>query len=239
MNYFEDIHRNGPISQMIAKLGKLNGQVQEPDPVHGQLIRITVLTAKTLSTYTVPDGINALLVQIQGAGGGGGDVAGAVGNVAAGSGGAGGAYGELFIDGLAASYSYRCGTGGPNGSAGTDTLFGTLDAAAGLAGSSLAAGTTMAGRTGGFGGGTVVNASFAVDGDDGGFAHRFSATYGFSGNGGGSRMGGQTRPRITSGNGFDASGYGAGGGGAFAVNTASAYTGGVGSDGIIIVWEFS
>jgi hypothetical protein len=94
----------------------------------------TVITTVGSGTYTLPAGVQAILVELLGGGGTGGTAqTGSQNTEAAGSGGWGGAYAASLITGPAASYTYTVGAGGaslanggtaPRSNAGGDTVFG-------------------------------------------------------------------------------------------------------------------
>ena len=92
---------------------------------------------------------------------------------------------------------------------------------------------------GGDGGAVSANGDMNAAGSAGGFGHRVDGVVATSGVGAGSHYGGGANARKTSGNGNAAGNYGAGGGGAASIAVPTGYTGGAGSGGVIIVWEYS
>ncbi len=210
-----------------------------------QFIGFKILTASS-GTYTPSYGTRAILVEAQGGGGGGGGATSGAGTIGVGAGGRGGGYCAKYISPVAASYQYsvgQAGSGGGAGASGTnggDTTFGLpviLTAEGGNSGGGGPASTppvfwgsggTSVGATGG-----DVN----VPGQTGNYAFSLSASQGTGGTGAPSRFGRGGAPGYNGNNGGDAAGYGAGGGGACAINSIDR-SGGNGTPGVIVIWEF-
>jgi hypothetical protein len=214
----------------------------------GQLLRAPqVLTSGAGATYTPPTNCRAIYVQMVGGGGGGGGAADAFNMSAFGGGGAGGAYAAKYFLTAGATFTYTIGQGGSGGAnsggqgaVGTQTDFSngstTVSAKPGSGGQGQTAGTSLIAAAGGNG---QVSTGGDVNGMGAPGTHgiRFSGSAGCSGNGGSSAFGGGGVGRVGGGSGNHGFGYGGGGGGGGA--TALSVVGGAGSDGVIIVWEYS
>jgi hypothetical protein len=231
-----DIEQLSLGSNMSLSAGILN-------TVGRTLIGITKFTAS--GTWFKPTGCNAIVVEIVGAGGGGGG-ANTVANLqsGAGGGGASGSYLKLFItSGLGATETVGVGIGGGSvstgtASSGTSSSFGSHGTAdGGLGGDSMIGGTSSSVTAGGQSNAySVASPGTMLIGSRGSHGHhgiRLSGTVAYSGVGGSSVVGG------SSGGGF--LGPGAGGIGTFLLGTGSttAVTGWAGSNGIVIVYEYS
>lgn len=204
----------------------------------------TVYTSGS-GTYTTPNNVQFLIVEVLGGGGGGGGAASASASQigAAGGGGAGG-YARLLITSPAASYSYAVGAGGTAGTAGANgggtggtTTFGaSLQATGGTGGQGGTAVATSSGNTiQGGSGGVGSNGTFNCNGAPGGNAINISGISN-SGVGGSSLYGGGGLARVGTGGGNAATNYGSGGSGATAVNGNQA--GAAGSGGLIVISEY-
>lgn len=205
----------------------------------------TLITTTGSSTYTVPAGVKAILMQLQAGGGGGGGTGTASSTVGLGGGGGAGGYSEIFILAPTATYAVNVGVGGAGGlttpAAGTTGGNTTVTSPAitcngGVGGAFLAVGSTLVPVAGGAGGAvsTGGDINFAGSGGQGGV--RLSGTAALSGSGGASHFGGAAVGLAAAGVGTTAGNYGSGGAGGLSTSTANA--GGAGSQGIIIVWEF-
>ena len=207
-------------------------------------------------TYTVPDGVRAVIFQLQGAGGGGaGAAVTTVGKLAMGGGGGAGAFVQHCVNAseLAVSYDYAVGTGGVGGP--SEPATGARSGARGgdttLLGGDLALAAKGGGgapelrESGGLryflggAGGAASGGGVNIDGQPGGAGAVYGSVdvvLGF-GTGGGSRLGAGG----PSGYGDGKPGNGWGGGGAGAgmmpriIRTAA---GGPGADGALVVTEF-
>lgn len=210
----------------------------------------TYITTGT-TTYNLPAGITAILVEAVGGGGGGGGAGTAGSSAAGGSGGGGGGFARKWITSPVASYACVVGAGGAggtaganNGSAGTDSTFDSPSVCTGVAGAGglgVAAATTgLIGPLGGGGGGGVTG-DLIIAGGGGGYGIRLSGTQAGAGAGGSSGIGaGERRPRDTASPGAGEAGTppGGGGSGGLVINGSAAAAGGAGANGRIIVWEF-
>ncbi|MGR3910007.1 hypothetical protein Q3A80_23480 [Burkholderia sp. SR8] len=227
----------------------LISQGSSADPVFGYptgaLINVQVFTSS--GTYTPTTGTNSIVVEAIGGGGGG---AGAVATAASqnsvgGSGGAGGYAKSRLTSGFsgAAITIGAAGTGGTGaaGSAGGNTTFGaflTANGGGGGGASSISAGGFVAGA-GGVGGtasgGNIISANGQT-----GFTFYVSVTNALTiaGPGPGSIYGGGA-PTPTANAGIAASGRGAGGGGSYNGASSAAQTGGSGTAGIVVVFEYA
>lgn len=201
-----------------------------------------ILTSGT--SWTPPSGVTSGLVTLLGAGGGGGGA----GNLDSRSNGGGGNAGE-FVAGIytfgALPVTYAIGTGGTGGvgfatgTSGGNTIFGSLQANGGSGGNSAIVGDS--GTAPGienlknyFTPGVVFNVMtyLAAQGGNSGYWDT-GLVVGAGGAGGQSMFGAGGGSKLTSGNGFDATGYGSGGGGA--LDGTSDKTGGAGANGLIMI----
>lgn len=220
--------------------------------VSGRLLSVTIVNAGT-TTYTTPAGCTKIRVVGIAGGGGGGGCTGTNSNSAAGGGGGSGSYFEkIFAVTASTGYTVAVGTGGgggsgtgpANGTTGNNTTITvgatTVTANGGLGGIAMAAGTTLGTQAlGGAGGAISTNGDINLAGHAGFPGLRFSSALAVSGNGAPGLFGmGSPSGIITAAAGNNAGGYGAGGGGACSLaNTNRA--GGNGSDGILIIEEYS
>lgn len=211
----------------------------------GGLVSFQVFTSGTGATYTKPAGVTSILVEVVGGGGGGGGSLGAGTGASGGGGGGSGGYARLYVPSSAASYTYTVGAAGTAGTAGTNN--GGSGGTTTFSASSLQA----TGGGGGVGGGNAgvtaalfftggvagvgSNGTFNSSGQPGGYA-TIALGQARSGNGGSSIYGGGAicPSGATAGN--AGSNYGSGGSGGISTTVSSA--GGLGSAGVIVVWEF-
>jgi hypothetical protein len=215
----------------------------------GRLMSIQVFTGSSSGTYTTPANISAIWVRMCGGGGGGGGAAQAASQSAAGGGGGAGSYLEKYITSPSATYAYTVGAGGAGGTAGnnagsngTASTFGTslLTAGRGNGGAGCPASASIQAVTGG-------SAVLSTGGDINGMGaagfpgYTLSITLAISGQGGASVWGQGGGARIAEAAGLPSSATGLiGGGGSGGVCTGTtARAGGPGSDGAIIVFEFT
>ncbi len=212
----------------------------------GQLIGVQTITAGT--TYTPTAGTGRIIVELWGGGGGGGGCNNAAG-CAGGGGGAGGYARYTFTGVVNANYTVAIGGGGAGnsgaaGSAGTNTTFtngATVVTAYGGAGGAYTAGSNgVKFMAGGAGGAVSANGTVNGAGMPGSYGQTNSNTIVNSGFGGSTSLGGGGVGRAsTTGAGNAAvANTGSGGGGAATIATGSAYAGGAGAAGRIIVQEF-
>lgn len=212
----------------------------------GALVNVQVFSAS--GTYTPTSGANKAIVFAIGAGGGGGGgPATGVNQISAGSGGNAGAFGATFIPSALSSQTVTIGGPGvgqigTNGTQGGTTSFGTLLTCPGGLGGALggpstsfvlpspgpsalatASGILLINGAGALGAPSIAisTAAFSVLGGNGA-----SSPWGAGGSG-------------ATTNGFSASGAGAGGGGSGTLPSSSATTGGTGSGGRVVVYEFA
>lgn len=213
----------------------------------GRLKNIIAITAS--GTYTPSTGTTFIVVEGVGGGGGGGGAASASATASVGGGGGAGGYFLGVISSLASSYSVTIGAAGTAGTpsavggTGGTTTFGSFTAPGGSGGQSYASaqsaasGAAQGGATGTGSGGTVgISQSYGSPG--------WWATYGLglSGRGGLSRFGDGGQEVIISASsaqtGVTATGYGAGGGGAYSSGAGYSANGGAGKTGLILVYEY-
>lgn len=224
----------------------------------GRLLNVQRITATGAYTYTPTNGTSFIIIELQGAGAGGGGVAspGTV-NVSLGQGGGGG--GWLWKK-LTANFS---GATGSIGAAGTGGVAGnnagnngnnttfidssgapvTYTASGGLGGAGSAGGVAPVVFRGTFGG-SATNGDINVIGGYSQILFSIANPVAVSGGGGSSHYSSGGIPSGTSvintsfaGN--NSGGKGGGGSGAVAVGTGAAQAGGNGTDGIVIIWEYS
>lgn len=229
--------------------------------INGRLIGIQVITATGAGTYTPTAGTVSIVLELQGGGGGGGGVSqpsGTTSALAGGGGGGGYIRTRLTTNFSGASYVVGAkGTGGTaganNGVDGTSTTFTdtagsptTYTAAGGSKGlgSASQGGNVGFATTGSSAGGTCTNGDIKIPGGASSVAYGLAAGQGLAGVGGDSFLGrgGRGSPIVaanTSNAGTAATGFGGGGSGAVAGGTGTAKAGGDGTDGIIVIWEFS
>ncbi|HAV8889008.1 TPA: hypothetical protein JLE41_002369 [Escherichia coli] len=195
-------------------------------------------------------GVKKIVVEVLGGGGGGGGAQAGTGLTSFGAGAAAGSYAKGLFTDLLSSYVVTIGAGGKggggteNGSPGGTTSLGSLiSASGGNPGQTAAAGTDpyimgSLGSPGTVVGGNVISNPSQ---NTGGFGFRLSAAVCSGGTGSDSIYGrGGDAASSTNRAGRNATGYGAGGGGGRAVSqSGTPYTGGDGSDGIVIIWEFA
>ena len=202
------------------------------------LVSVQTFTATGASTWTKPDGVSRILVQIVGAGGGGGGATESSG-AGAGAGGGGGGFSQKFIDVRAiTSETVTIGAGGAGGSNGTDdgdaggtTSFGAHCSVTGGSGGGAGSGSTN--DTGGDGG-QGSSGDINLRGQSG-----FPSASDWSGKGGDSFFGGGANHLTSSGDGLDGFANSGGGGSGGLESLSGSETGGDGADGFCIVYEYS
>lgn len=219
----------------------------------GRFLGVQTFTAS--GTYTPTAGTNKIIVIVQaGGGGGGGTVATSTGQCAVGSGGGAGAYAmALITSGFSGATvtvgANGTGTAGGNGTAGSASSFGTFVTCpggnGGVVGQAVSGATLGSGITSGTVGPTLSGATKinTVAGDIGASGLVIGVSPGLfnSGHGGSTPMGtgGSNIGPGTAANGNPGFGNGSGGGGAAAAASQAATTGGNGTPGIVIVFEYS
>lgn len=213
----------------------------------GRLLSQTILNTSGTGTYTTPAGVTSLIVEMIGGGGGGGGVTGAASETAGGGGGGAGAFGRITITPPDPTYSYVVGGGGLGGAAGANpgisgiaTVFGSLTVNGGGGANSMATGTSLLIQFAARGGDLPTGFDLANAGQAGTPGIRLSSTNAAGGTGGGTiyGTGGPGRNAGTPLAGDNATGAGAGGGGACTASNVNR-SGGRGTDGLILVWEFA
>ncbi|MFS7219883.1 hypothetical protein AB6859_23565 [Rahnella inusitata] len=215
----------------------------------GRLLNVRVFT--TSGTYTPTPGTAAVVVELLGAGGAGGGVTTTTGGAAA-PGGGGGGYGRKRITSGFSGVTVTIGAGGTGGAFaaggnGGGSSFGTLMTCSGGTGGGVGSVTTSnvvpMGVVGAGGSATLADVSvFGGSGQVGLAGPSFSQ----SGQGGCSEYAPPTfGPSSVSGSGYISNGVaalanrGAGGSGAVGLNNSIQASGGPGSSGLCIVWEYS
>lgn len=228
----------GVLNELIAVSPITYQAIASGGTSSGRLIGFQKLTGSGTYTHTA-GAASAYVVAIgPGGGGAGGDF---TLNPQAGGGGAG-ATAQKYITGLAASYAFACGTGGPGGAAGNNA--GANGSASTTFGAVLTAPAGQGAPANGYGG---VQSAIATGGDinqrgQSGYVAGSTLSGNAQSGAGGSTAYGTGGGAIPNNTGNDdagnaATGFGAGGGGA-CVNLANR-AGGNGSDGVILVWEYS
>ena len=212
-------------------------------------ININVFTGN--GTWTKPAGLKYIIVEVVGGGGGGGGCDGDVGDTANSGGGGGGGYTlkKILASSLGSTETVTVGTGGAGatgastGTAGGTSSFGSHCSATGGAGGAGNSPSNLVPRRGlscGAGGvGTGGDVNGAGQTGPNGFNLALAGYGQVSGGGGGSMYGGGGRQQIAvNSTGDNGIGYGGGGSGCAAYNVNANYTGGAGTDGIVVVYEY-
>ncbi|WPJ51407.1 hypothetical protein RCIP0033_00045 [Klebsiella phage RCIP0033] len=202
----------------------------------GRLLNVRTLTASAI--YTPTAGTKAIKVTLTGGGGGGGGCqATSTSETFSGAGGGAGGTVVAWITSPASSYSVTIGAGGAGGvganagSAGGNSVFGSLTAGGGGGGQKISVTNTPGGLSG-----TATGGLINIRGGDGSDGQ--VGTYFVTGNGGSSFWGGGGRAGAAGGS--VAKAAGSGGGGAYDVAVSgTSYTGGAGAAGILVVEEYS
>lgn len=200
------------------------------------------------ATYVPTVGTRSIIVEAVGGGGaGGGAAATGAGAVSVGSGGTAGSYGKgRYTSGFSGAL-INVGNGGlptasESGGDGGDSSFGgLLIARGGRGGIRKGPASPNFGVTGSsIGGGTSGANLVSAVGAPGGFSLAASLTAFFAGLGAPSHFGGGGTLSTANSNGVDGTAPGSGGSGAFqGENQATSRSGGAGSRGLIIVWEYA
>lgn len=238
------------------------GLYSGPSPAF-TLANIKYLTTGTSATYTTPDGVRALYIEVMGAGGGGGSINGA-GFTTISSCGAGGGFAKALIRNPAASYTYTIGANGVGGIAGPTANAGSTGGTTTFTGSGITISASGGrGGSGADGDGTGVFLPVGLGGGRGSLSG-ISGMVGAGTQAEASRLSGGTVyqyphsgycPLIgggvwygagnvsnsaarTVGNGVDASLVGEGGAAAYDNGTTTNYTGGDGGAGLIVITEY-
>lgn len=213
----------------------------------------TVIQQGTI-TYTPPAGTLAILVQCVAAGGGGGGVTSAAVSGAAGAGGGSAGYAEAYITAPGAGpFTVSVGAGGTagtnaggTGGTGGNSTFGagpTVQANGGAGGTGMLAATTVGYAAGGPGASTTGQlGDYTLRGNSGSIGILNTGLIGASGNGGGAPGalgGGGAVGRTAAAAGNNGGQYGGGASGGLVLNGSGAVAGGVGANGLIVVWEFA
>lgn len=221
--------------------------------LNGVLPTVTVRAAGTSGTHTPLASTRRMRVRLIGPGGAGGGAPSTTGTTgSSGSGGGAGGYVEHEYTTVAGSYSYSVGSGGTgvagsNGNAGSGaTTFGALSAGAGGGGFNTAAASgntapASGGSQGAASGGNIMN----VTGNNGGSSFTVTGQNVLMGGQGGTHPFGNPGPNNNasttagSADGYPATGYGAGGGGAVNGFSQANRAGGAGGPGLIIIEEYT
>lgn len=230
-------------------------------PVTGTLVNIQTFTSGT-STYFPSTGVSHVVIEVVGAGGGGGYAGvGGSGNISGGAGGGGGGYAKTYLPiATVQGTSHAQVTVGGAGSAGTNTGSASNPGGTSKVVASGGAGSTVASASGGAAGpGDILHVTFGsigqasggigtvgnlVLGGGGASAVAYCSTalgLNFGSQGGNSIYGGGGSASVSGGNnvpGSAGTGIGAGGSGGCCGN-ATGTQGGVGTNGVVIIYEYS
>lgn len=226
-----------------------NGVPLQAVPLGFTLLSRTVILNGT-TTYTVPAGTRAILVECVGGGGAGGGVINAATNSGAGGGGGGGAYSLTWkVTPKLTAFTCAVGAGGTGasgatGNAGGDTTFDSGSICTGKGGAGGLVDTIATIHVGGNGGaGGLASAGVGdlkLDGPPGVAGLALAAAIAVSGNGGASWYGaGALGVKNATAGGTVPAVYGGGGSGACAISGGATQTGGAGANGVIVVWEYA
>ncbi len=202
-------------------------------------------------TWTKPNGLKFITVEVVGggAGGGGAAITSTSQSSFSGGGGAGGySYKKIDVASLGATEIVTIGVAGSGGNGvtgdnATTTTFGSLCSATGGNGGVIRVATGFESTAIGGNGGVGVDGDINISGGSGGTGMNQSSWRGVSGSGGDSFYGGGAGGEANGASsgkaaGTNAGNYGGGGSGAFNSQSQTATTGGNGSDGIVIVKEY-
>lgn len=233
-----DVLDNGNVAAILANL-KASMTALTP----GRLLGKKILTGSGVYTPTI--GTKSIIVEAIGGGGaGGGSAATTSGQQASGSGGGSGAYVmATFTTGFAGA-NYIIGSGGTgttanNGGNGSATTFLTINAGGGSGGpvGVASVSSVISGSFGGTASGGDINAA----GPNGNSGIVYTSAVSVGGFGGSSKIypGNGGAARASAGDGFPATGYGCGGGGANSGSSGTTRAGGNGTQGLIIIWEYA
>ena len=230
-----------------AKRNQLLTALNNLFPTTGRLLNVQTFTSS--GTYTRTPGMRFCIVKgIGGGGAGGGAPATASGNVGLGAGGHAGAYGEgqFTAAQIGASQTVTVGSGGTGsptsgGNGGSSSLGSLITFGGGMGASS--SGNTAPPLNAGNGNASAVCTGANIISGTGQLSiigQITSTSVGYSGTGANSPFGAGGGAINTTGNGVAANGYGAGGSGACAFSSnATARSGGNGSQGFVIIFEYS
>ena len=238
-NALAEIKDAGLVAEVLKNLGL--GEAH-----FGALLGCKKITVSGI--YNATPGTNMVIVELLGGGAaGGGSEVSATGRQTFGGGGGGGAYVKAMLTAGFNGSFVTIGAGGLGvtglaGGNGGDTSFGdNIIAGGGVGGSPMATSSGPLGGGEGTGGiasgGNIINSI----GHSGWSGMAYDVTYAVSGRGGESILfpGGQPSGTQQMKDGFNASEYGCGGGGANSRSSEIAYKGGSGSQGIAIIWEYA
>lgn len=245
-----DTTTSAPSTNDVLTWDGSNWTPSAPSGGSGALVSRQIFTSS--GTWNKPVGVNTIVVEVLGGGGGGGTPSNtAAGQACCAGGGAAGGYTKKQIDVSAiSSETVTIGSGGSagatgsSGSPGGTSSFGShcnaTGGGGGVSNTASSAQRVVNGSTGGVGSSGDINGA----GAPGGFGFSNGSLPIAQGTPGGSSIYGSGGPGrvVTLGvnAGVPASGYGSGGGGGANGTTGNtALSGGAGSDGIVIVWEYS
>lgn len=208
----------------------------------------TYFNSDSPATWSKPSGVRFVIVEVQAGGGGGGGGANAgASSSSQGLGGGAGGYSKKKI--AAASLGSTetvtigvAGTAGASGNnaggAGGNSSFGAHATANGGGAGGGGASSATVGATPSAAGGTAASGDINIGGQDGFPKIRFTGVAGTSGGGGNSQMGKGGQPVDINLGGQTGFGYGAGGSGGQSSAAGGAQTGGAGTQGVVIVYEY-
>lgn len=248
-------------SAVSAAIGYQIANTVIADSLAGRLIGKQVFTTTGAGTYTPTAGTNYIVMELVGGGGGsGGSASAGLNAVSLAGGGGGGAWLRKTLVTAFSGAAYVVGAKGTGGAAGanngTDATDTTFTATGGGGTVYTAGGGKKGSTTGSFApplfayggingvGGVATNGDENVSGEDPLPAISMNTGDAQCSRGGASKYSRFSTLAFVGGNttsvaGVNATGKGGGGGGAAGIGTAIARAGGDGTDGMIIIWEYT
>jgi hypothetical protein len=225
----------------------------------GRLINVQIITSTGAGTYTPTTGTGSVIIYLVGGGGGGAGCASNAGGGGSVSFGRSGAAGAVVIKRLLAGFSgasYVVGAKGAGGAAGanngvtggsttfTETVGPTVFTAAGGTEGTNIGNFVPPNVSNGGNGAAATNGDINIPSTRSAYSVALSASVAIGGSGGNGMFGqggsgGQVLAANTSAAGVNAAGKGAGGGGSITCGVTAAVAGGDGSDGMILIYEYS
>jgi hypothetical protein len=245
----------GNAGDVLTSAGAGSPPAFSPIAAGGRLLGKQTFQSPGAGTYTPTAGTNFIILELQGAGGGGSGVASAgVNQVNLGGSGGGGGWLRKLLTANFSGAGYVVGAKGTGGASGnnngtngtattfTDTAATVYTASGGALGTPKTSFAPPITHFGGAGGGTT-NGDEGVPGQGNTNGIAPNQFVGWGAPGGASQYSHGADPvgvaNSTSTAGNNATGYGGGGGAAVSSNAGGAKAGGNGSDGQIIIWEYS
>lgn len=212
---------------------------------NGRLLNVQVFSVS--GYYTPTPGTKFIIVETQGGGGaGGGASATGAGQFSVGAGGTAGTYAvSKFDTGFSDGVTVTVGTNGTpvagatGGNGGASSFGGLVSCPGGGGGGLITASAPGNGPVGSpLGSSATGSFIYNIPGQSGGHCFTVS-TASIAGPGGSSRMGMGAPINVLNTNGYNGSGRGSGGSGGANQSSQGVRTGGAGTPGIVIVWEYA